>query len=438
MPGKFSAWCVLLAVASTAHGQIDVGSDGSDGPLFLFDEDITTVLAEAALLCDCDGGGTLDDPCRWDCPSPVAGKGVYDAEQWAVVFKYSTMEVREQASIRYSNHPSRAPVIILVSGSATIEGDIRLNGVNGHPGSVAATWAEPGPGGFRGGRGTRTTIDESGGFGPGGGFVGDSESGGTGGSYASLGVIGNYGGGGPGEIYGNARILPLVGGSGGSSSQSGGGAGGGGAGGGAILIAADNTISVKSTAILTANGGVGGDGWNSYDGGAGSGGAIRLVANEIVIEPNANLQAIGGGQNSHGGAGGIGRIRLDANTFTVAVKTLPAATMGLPELIFPPSESPLIRATMLSGQPISPDPKNGFFPDDVEVTLPASSSLRLMIDAFNVPVTSTLTVRVSPANQPAFTTMALFAEGDEISSSWIAAISPPTGAFAVQVRAELP
>ena len=84
----------IAAISSTAVGQIDVPSDGSDG-IFLPTGNIQVDLSLAASLCDCDNGGVLDDECRWDCPSPVGGQGVYDAEQWAVVFKYANKVLAE-------------------------------------------------------------------------------------------------------------------------------------------------------------------------------------------------------------------------------------------------------------------------------------------------------------------------------------------------------
>jgi len=219
--------------------------------------------------------------------------------------------------------------------------------------------------------------------------------------------------------------------------------GGGGAGGGAILIAANDTIAVRGNGILNANGGRGGTGhrcFHDLNSGGGSGGAIRLVADGIVIEGGALVTALGGPQFSSGGAGGAGRIRLDANTFSISGAPSPAPTSGFPEMVFPEPGTPIVRATMLGGNLISMDPANGFLANDAELDIVAGQPLPLTIEAFNVPTTSTVTVRVSPQAANAFTVGASFVDGDEVMSTWVTpSLSlAPGGAFAIQVRADLP
>jgi hypothetical protein len=124
------------SVLGTVAGGIDVGSDGSDG-IFKFIPDVppngatmTIDLGLAASLCDCDGidqggdGNFLDDSCRWNCPSPLIGGGVYDSEQWAVVFKYSSFELPAGKTVKFRNHPKRTPVVLLIETTATIGGVI--------------------------------------------------------------------------------------------------------------------------------------------------------------------------------------------------------------------------------------------------------------------------------------------------------------------------
>src|SRR5207248_2812146 len=99
-----------------------------------------------------------------------------------------------------------------------------------------------------------------------------------------------------GLSYGNAFLLPLIGGSGGGGVISGinsiySGFGGG-AGGGAIMIA--SSVLIRVNGFITANGGTPG----------GSGGAIRLVA--PTITGFGTLQASGGQ------SGASGRIRIEA------------------------------------------------------------------------------------------------------------------------------
>ena len=99
----FAALAVaLLATTSPSLAQFVSGSDGSDGA-FNPTAAVVVDLSLAASLCDCDGGGVLDDPCRWDCPSPVAGQGVYDAAQWVSenVGEEETIGVFQSGAIGY-------------------------------------------------------------------------------------------------------------------------------------------------------------------------------------------------------------------------------------------------------------------------------------------------------------------------------------------------
>ena len=75
------------------------------------------------------------------------GAGVYDPNQWAVVFKYSSVIVDGVYTVTFKNHPSHAPVVWLVSGDVTLAGEVNLDG---QPWVYAPALAEPGPGGFRG------------------------------------------------------------------------------------------------------------------------------------------------------------------------------------------------------------------------------------------------------------------------------------------------
>jgi len=108
----------------------------------------------------------------WDANNSAnAGKGIYDAAKWAVVFKYTSVTIDAGATLTFTNHASRAPVVWLVSGNVTIAGNVRLNGAS----AVASPGlAEPGPGGFRGGMSYFTPgVAGSAGLGPGGGRVGE-------------------------------------------------------------------------------------------------------------------------------------------------------------------------------------------------------------------------------------------------------------------------
>ena len=46
-------------------------------------------------------------PAAWDVPSPTPGKGVYDGAKWAVVFKYSSVNIAANRTVTFTNHASR-------------------------------------------------------------------------------------------------------------------------------------------------------------------------------------------------------------------------------------------------------------------------------------------------------------------------------------------
>ncbi len=354
----------LLIFVQPARAEIDVGSDGSDGA-FNPASNFSFNLTQAASLCNCDNidqgndGNFLDDPCRWDCPSPVPGKGVYDAEQWAVVFKWSSVNIPTGVTVTFpTNHYSRAPVVWLSQGNVQINGTVD---VRGRAGSPSVLNPEPGPGGFRGAAPGGGPVFNPPAFGPGGGCS------------CSHGTYSPLGGGNPALAYGNDGIIPLIGGSGGGSCGSNTSSG---AGGGAILVASNTTIFVNGN--IFAYGDSGGTG--------GSGGAIRLVADYVA--GNGSLNA------SRNGNGSLGRIRVEAMEVDLAFPGIPEFVEDLPTFIFPPSNAPKLRATMLGGQPVPDDPASKIGdPDEVDVHLATSGPVTRNIEAENVPPGTVVSVR---------------------------------------------
>ncbi len=92
----------LTLLTPLLFGTFDSGSDGSDG-VFNPQTSVVIDLRDAATA-------------TWDTPSPVAGHGVYDASQWAVVFKYTTVDIPAGVVVGFTNHASGAPVVWLASG----------------------------------------------------------------------------------------------------------------------------------------------------------------------------------------------------------------------------------------------------------------------------------------------------------------------------------
>ena len=79
MKKRCSSWApwiaaCALAAAPVAMGAVTVpGADGSDG-IFNPNNSVTINLSQAATGA-------------WDSASPVAGKGVYDPDKWAVTWR---------------------------------------------------------------------------------------------------------------------------------------------------------------------------------------------------------------------------------------------------------------------------------------------------------------------------------------------------------------
>lgn len=368
---------------------------------------------------------------------------MYDPDKWAVVFRFSSVNIPSNVTVTFTNHPSRAPVVWLVSGTVTIAGTVSLNGANGHA-AGAPSLSEPGPGGFRGGRGNNGIASpQSGGFGPGGPRNTNSNGFPAGGSYGVAGLPGSSPNSlGPG--YGNASVLPLIGGSGGTGFIRPPGTvfgdAGGGAGGGAILIVATQAITL--TGAIRANGGIGGS-----NASGGSGGAIRLVAD--LATGSGILSAIGGaGGGNNNNSGGDGRIRVETNqSSTLTGGPNPSfSTVGATALIWPPAGAPTIKATVLDGLSVPANPLASLdFPAaDVNVTNP--NPMTLQLDCTNIPTNSTVTVRVVPKSgtnclpgmSADCTYPASFVSGDVNASIWTATIRTPDGFSAIQARAVLP
>ncbi len=438
---------VVMLSASTALAQFDSGSDGSDGAL---DCDALIAAYGCPVGCDpceveidlalaakdtCGAGG--DEQCYWDSPSPVAGQGVYDRDQWDVVFKYTTIDIPAGVTITFGNHPSHAPVIWLASGDVTVSGTVNLDGEDGvstDPGGPL-TLAQPGPGGFAGGQAGSDPVGprRSGGFGPGG--AGRGTECGCGGGYASY-------GGGPfscgsclgGPAYGSEYVLPFIGGSGGSGASVG-YVGEGGAGGGAILIAASGDITLAENGMVAACGGDGGAG----GGGGGSGGAIRLIANGVSGQGQLRAtHGIGAGPpplNWRGGHGAHGRMRVEAFENTLEDLGSPAFTVGTPAPVFP-DLPPALRITQIEAVSAPADPNGGIWTTDVAID--SWDPVTISIEATNIPEGTTVEVRVIPERSDIISvTSTALTDGDPPDGILTAeaSVTFPVGHSEVQLRA---
>lgn len=400
---KLNTLIATLATAlvfSVGSAQITVPSDGSDGA-FNAGGDYVFNLAEAPTA-------------SWNTPAPIPGKGVYDPVQWAVVYKFSSFTYNG-GNMYFTPHPSGAPVVILVQGSVYINGTLGLNGGNQN----GTALANPGPGGFRGGA-TRYVLPGSAGFGPGGGDYQNAVDNPGSGSYGTL------GNGPSGPLYGNPKIIPLIGGSGGAGRSNSVNFEGGAGGGGAVLIAAQNSITLNSGNIAAYGGS---SGWGQ---GGGSGGAIKLVADTVTVGASFTLNATG--QTG----GGSGRIRIEANTRTISGATLPipsTTNAGTTPQIWPDSTTPKLEIISVGGTASPSDPRANLFQPDVELT--SGGDKNIVVHAYNVPTDGTwqVQVRMTPRNGTQSFVTCTYVSGNQGSSVWQGTLNFDAGAAALIARA---
>jgi hypothetical protein len=221
------------------------------------------------------------------------------------VLHYRSFRVTNEVVVGFVKNANNTPVYLLSQGDISIHGRIYVSG-GGSAGVLGPGLG--GPGGFDGGRRGVGTLPPGDGQGPGGGRAG-SEAGSNQPDSAGPGVFLQPWGNGTtnaGAVYGNAALIPLIGGSGGGGTPSYGGGGGG----GAILLASSTkiTIGAGGNNLIDATGGEWGTG-GAYQGG--SGGAIKLVAPQITGTMRLFVHC-------RNGTASPGRIRLDAVDFSGA------------------------------------------------------------------------------------------------------------------------
>ena len=416
---------ITFVAALCSHASLTVpGANGTDGVL--------NITANTVIDLSLAPTGS------WDQDNTAnAGNGVYDPEKWAVVFKYTSVNVAAGATVTFKNHPSRAPVVWLVSGNVTIAGTVSLNGQGAVP---APLLAEPGPGGFRGGaRHFDAQVGTGAGFGMGGGrrdLAGGNFTAGGGGSFGDVGTPN------PSATYANPSLIPLIGGSGGGGAVGYGAYRGGGAGGGAFKICSSTTISLVGQ--ILSNGGAGDASGAQGAGGGGSGGGVRLIASNF--EGSGSIFAVGG-SNLYS-QGGNGRIRLERITDTSTINVIPApSVVDLPEnataLLWPPAGSPEVRVLSIGGETASADPRAAFGTLGADVALPVATSTTVIIETKNVEPESQVLVRITPRDSAHFTEVGAIrldppVSTDPLTYHWTATVPTTLGYAAIQARVVRP
>jgi hypothetical protein len=408
----------LLARAATAAIVVP-GANGTDGALNITTD--TVIDLSQAPTGSWDQDNTAN-----------AGKGVYDPQKWAVVFKYTAVTVAAGKTVTFKNHASRAPVVWLVSGNVTISGTVSLNGQNTVNPPLLA---EPGPGGFRGGQGYYVSgVAEGAGFGVGGSGTNKIDYNRVGSaSYGSQGRSGPL-------VYGNPSIIPLIGGSGGAGSgatYTPAGPGGGG-GGGAILIACANQVAINGT--IRSDGGNGSSSNFQWGSGAGSGGGIRVVSDAIV--GSGYVSALGG-QGMYDGPSGVGRIRIErvTNSGSIAVNPAPSTVdlaAGASALLWPPAGAPEARVVSIGAVNAPSDPRAAFGTYTPDVALPLVNTTQVIVETVNVEQVSQVKVRITPRDSANYTevnaTYSSTISSSPLTLRWTATLPTKMGHSAIQAR----
>jgi hypothetical protein len=381
-----AALTALVVPALSASAQFSVPSDGSDGA-FNPTSNIQIDLGTAKTA-------------TWDTPADYNLQGVYDPEQWIVVYKFTSVNIPANVTVTFKNHPKNPPVVWLVQGDVTINGTVNLDGQLTQ--AAFPFHKSGGPGGFRGGKGDSTIT--TGGFG-------------WGASNANNGI--------PSTLVGNAGCFPLVGGSGGSfynvNCNAGWWALSGG--GGAILIAS-NTKVIGTGSVLARSNKTG-----ECSSNGGGGGSVRVVAPLISIP---TITASGSFN---------GRIRLEGNSVTVP-NTVPAYSGApLPSnfVFLRHALTPSIRVVSIGGVSAPSDP-TGQFASPTDVVVP-NPQVQIVLECKNVPTNSTVQVELRSATNTNFTTVnATLQSGNLAQSTWIATgnLGTSLGYATVMARAVLP
>ncbi|MBP5638066.1 MAG: hypothetical protein J6X55_01200 [Victivallales bacterium] len=429
-----AATCLLSASCCLA---LNIpGADGSDGALKITKKDCTNGI----YTIDLGRAATK----QWDAKPTTAGCGVYDPEKWAVVFKYSSIQIDKGCTVKFVNHPSNPPVYWLVKGNVTINGEINLDGEQGRDyfrlklNVNPTVFATPGPGGFAGGRSMTNEIYNyrygGSGYGPGGAMTviygyDYYANGGSHASYgkanytfnANAGAIMNT----TGALYGDDTLIPLIGGSGGAGYNgnyqvtTAYGGGGGGAGGGAICIASKGTVAISGKISARGNRG-GGKRSNEafyFLGGCGSGGAVRILAEAISGTGNIDVCSFGGTVQSliqdgwvifeqipdvtfQGcSIGGNGRIRLDSNNITLCnndfSKWNVQPSLGNSNNVVLWSEAKITPLT-LDNNELPQDPTYRRSGNNECIIFTTTGSRELVFRTENIPTNANVVVKVTP------------------------------------------
>jgi hypothetical protein len=401
----------LLATAIPATSQVNSGSNGSDGAF-----------------------------------NPTQNVEIDMADHPDGIYHYTSVNIPSGVTVTYKPNAANTPVVWLVQSDCIVSGTINISGKNNN----GIEGGQPGPGGFRGGRGPLDgASDPESGQGPGGGKVTPGNNGwvGSSGSFGTVGgsTIEHSSQHPAGDMYGSPYLVPLIGGSGGGGGTSQYAQGnvsraGGGGGGGAILIAAANIITINGA--ITANGGSS-DAFASNGGGGGSGGAVRLIAS--VVNGNGTITSDGGrayinnyywwNQTSYSYAG-LGTVRIDAlnNNHTGSISAV--LTRGFQPIVLQPQlEQTELSISSVGGIAVANNPTGLLTNPDVIVPANQQNPVSIVVGCTNIPLGTEIIVDVKSTYGQVVRAVGMNNIGTQASSTATVQVQMPRGGGTIQAKA---
>ena len=390
---------LVLCVPWLAHGQtVNSGSDGSDGafnPIQQVGGQMTYVTIDMA-----------DHP-----------DGIYH---------YTSVNIPTGVTVLFKPNARNTPVVWLVQGSCEVNGTVNVSGQWGER-TVTTIGGSGGPGGYAGGNGSTVASP---GQGPGGGLAGNS--GGSSGGHASFGTVGAGAAAGIG-IYGNQYLVPLIGGSGGGGYANAPYFAGGGGGGGAILVAASQPIKLNGAIYARGSEGASISGFLYPEGGSGSGGSVRLVTPRLA--GSGTIDATGG-TGIRAGTGGLGRVRLDVfeNVFGGTIGG--QLSQGFQSLILPAAGQGIrLSIASVAGGSVPANPSSSLANPAVIVPAQQASSVPVVVQCFNVPLNTPITVTAKPANGAVVSASGFNSSGTTAASTATIHLNLPRGSGILVAKA---
>lgn len=207
---------------------------------------------------------------------------------------------------------------------------------------------------------------------------------------------------------------------------------GGGGGGGAILIAASNEVALNGS--IESTGGPGDWFVNWY--GAGSGGAVRIVSAKITGSGTITVEGGFARSGMPQPGGGDGRIRLDVfeNLFGGTIRGV--STQGFQPIIFPVAgQSIQLAIASVAGRSIPANPSSSLANPAVIVPAQQAGLVPVVVQCFNVPLNTPITVTARPANGAAVSANGFNSSGTTAASTATVNLNLPRGSGILMAKA---